>query len=82
MTRARQILEKLPAVQQAIPTDQSAGWLAIALTVADDGASPPDELGNKVLEALVGANIPVVGFETEGNRLQDVFLGLTSQAIQ
>ena len=35
-----------------------------------------------MLVGLIGANIQIVGYETEGNRLQDVFLNLTSKAIQ
>jgi ABC-2 type transport system ATP-binding protein len=78
---AQKILMKLPGAGQAIPTDKSTDWLTIALT--GNGASPADQLGkNKVLEALIGAKIPILGFETEANRLQDVFLDLTSQAIQ
>lgn len=83
VSTAQQLLEKLPTVEQAIPTDKSEGWLTVALTDVCEGASPPDRLGkNKILEALIGARIPIVGFETEGKRLQDVFLDLTSQAIQ
>jgi len=83
VSQAQQILKKLPTVEQAIPTDKSAGWLTVALTNRGKGAPPSDRLGkNKILEALIDAKIPIVGFETEGNRLQDVFLDLTSQAIQ
>jgi hypothetical protein len=38
---------------------------------------------NKLLEALIRAEIPVLGFETSsGGRLQDVFLQLTQEAIR
>ena len=73
---------KLPEVEQAILTDASAGWLTVALTHRGNGASASDRLDkNKILAALISANIPIAGFETEGNRLQDVFLNVTSKAI-
>jgi ABC-2 type transport system ATP-binding protein len=83
VSQAQQILKKLPAVEQASSTDKSSGWLTVVLTENGKGAASPDGLGkNKILEALIDANIPIAGFETEGNRLQDVFLELTSKAIQ
>jgi ABC-2 type transport system ATP-binding protein len=81
--QAQQILQKLPAVEQASSTDKSSGWMTVVLTEKGKGAASPDGLGrNKILEALIDAKIPIAGFETEGNRLQDVFLELTSKAIQ
>ena len=80
---AQQILVELPEVEQAILSDRSAGWLTVSLTNPGNGASPSDAADkNKILAALIGANIQIVGYETEGNRLQDVFLNLTSKAIQ
>ncbi len=83
VSQAQQLLKKLPAVDQASSTDKSSGWLTVALTEKGKGAASLDGLGrNKILEALIDAKIPIAGFETEGNRLQDVFLNLTSKAIQ
>jgi len=33
-------------------------------------------------QALIRAKIPILGFEAEGGRLQDVFLNLTGEAIE
>ena len=60
-----------------------AGSLAIALAGPGNGTSSADHLGkNRVLEALIRAEIPILGFEVEGGRLQDVFLQLTEGAIE
>jgi hypothetical protein len=43
----------------------------------DDGdLATAHQLNNKILSALTG-QIPILGFEVEGGRLQDVFLHLT-----
>jgi ABC-2 type transport system ATP-binding protein len=55
------------------------GWLTVELGDADgltDGIAR-----NRVLDALIHAEVPVVGFEVAGGRLQDVFLQLTAEAI-
>ncbi len=57
----------------------ASGWLTVELGDADglaDGIAR-----NRVLDALIKAEIPVVGFEVAGGRLQDVFLQLTAEAI-
>ena len=81
VTQAQRILADLPEVAQATLADKSAGWLTVSLSDRVNGA-PPSDRTNAILSALISANIPIVGFETEGNRLQDVFLNLTSKAIQ
>jgi hypothetical protein len=40
------------------------------------------QINNKILSALIRAKIPILGFEIEGSRLQDVFLHLTEDAIK
>jgi ABC-2 type transport system ATP-binding protein len=52
------------------------GQLHVEL-VAPADASHDQRATNEVLDALVGAGIPVLGFEIEGGRLQDAFLQLT-----
>jgi hypothetical protein len=39
-------------------------------------------MNNRVLGALIRAEIPILGLEAEGTRLQDVFLQLTERAIR
>jgi hypothetical protein len=39
-------------------------------------------VNNRILQALIRAKIPILGFEAEGGRLQDIFLQLTQETIQ
>jgi hypothetical protein len=56
------------------------GWLTVEF--GDDGAPTGDLARNRLLDALIRAEIPVLGFEVAGGRLQDVFLQLTAEAIE
>jgi len=83
LAHAQEVLQKLPNVEQAIVTEEQSGWLTIALAAPDKEPSGRNGSGNnKILQALIGAKIPIAGFETESDRLQNVFLDLTSRAIQ
>ena len=80
--RAREILEALPGVRQATVTDELTGRLAVELAEAEDGHAPEDRLArNALLDALVRADVPVVTFGSGGNRLQELFLQVTDEAI-
>lgn len=82
IARAQQVLEALPNVRQATPTDELTGRLAVELADADDGRSQGDPLArNAILEALIRADIPVVNFGLAGNRLQELFMRVTDEAI-
>ncbi len=83
LAKAQPILEALPNVKQVTPTDVIAGWLAVELVDSGDGTSAAEHLSkNRILEALIRADIPIVGVEAAGGRLQDVFLQLTAEAIE
>jgi hypothetical protein len=47
----------------------------------DAGADGDGLLRNRLLEALMRADVPVVSFGIAGNRLQDLFLQVTDEAI-
>lgn len=82
LPQAEQIVAALPDVRQVTPPDETGGWLALALvepTGTDEDADPLAK--NRILEALIKAGIPILGFEVVGGRLQDVFLELTAEAI-
>lgn len=82
IARAKEVLEALPTVRQATPTDELTGRLAVELADSDDGRSQEDPLvRNAILEALIRADIPVVNFGLAGNRLQELFLRVTDEAI-
>ena len=83
VTQARQVLEALPHITNVTPAGELEGWLRLELIGATDGdAANVHQINNKILSALIHAKIPILGFEVEGGRLQDVFLHLTEEAIQ
>lgn len=59
---------------------EPGGWLAVEFVDAQ-GAPVHDIDRNLVLDALIRAGIPILGFEVAGGRLQDVFLQLTAESI-
>ncbi len=68
-------LSRQPGVTAVTPHNGKNGWLDIHL--ADD--ADPHQL-NHLLNALIGAGIPILSFEGENGRLQDVFFQLTEEA--
>jgi ABC-2 type transport system ATP-binding protein len=73
-------LELLSTVRSVTPTVGVAGSLRIELDGESwDGAS---HVTNRILETLIRAGIPVLSFEPEGGRLQDVFLNLTGTGVR
>lgn len=75
--QGRKALEAVPGVKQVTSTSDMGGWLRVELGDAVDGQQ--NQIKNKLLEALIRADIPVLSFEAEGSRLQDVFLQLTDK---
>jgi len=67
-------LAELPAVKRVVEATGSAGWLRVQL---HDTTLSDQHINNQLLEALIRARIPVLSYEPEGGRLQDVFLHLT-----
>jgi len=54
----------------------------VELAGAAQAAGPEDSTArNRLLAALLGADVPVVSFGLAGNRLQDLFLQVTDEAI-
>jgi ABC-2 type transport system ATP-binding protein len=80
---AQQILEGTANVLKVTPTGEMTGWLRADLAAPAGAASSENHhVNNRILEALIRAGIPVLSFEGEGGRLQDVFLNLTAEAIK
>ena len=80
MAAAQQVLEAVPKVAKVAPWSDKAGWLGIQFENSTEEAAPKDSRANNlILSALIGAEIPILGFESEGGRLQDVFLQLTEE---
>ena len=75
-------LETIPAVRKvsaASGATGATGWLRVEL---DDISTDDGTINNRILETLIRAGIPVLSFDPEGGRLQDVFLQLTAGAIK
>jgi ABC-2 type transport system ATP-binding protein len=78
ISTATKALQAVQTVTKASAENDSTGWLSVEVLDMADGLA-----NNKLLEALIRAEIPVLGYETSsGGRLQDVFLQLTQEAIR
>jgi ABC-2 type transport system ATP-binding protein len=83
VTEARQVLETMPNITQVTPVGEMEGWLRLELMPANDGdVEAAHQVNNKILGALIRAKVPIMGFEIEGGKLQDVFLHLTEESIR
>ena len=79
MEEAQRELEALAAVRRVAAASGMPGWIRVEL---DEAAAEDHLTNNRVLETLLRAEIPVLSFEPEGGRLQDVFLQLTAGGIR
>jgi len=82
VTRARQALEAMPHIISVTPSNGLADHMRLELMGAPNGDSANEQLNNRILSALIRAKIPILRFEVEGGRLQDVFLHLTEDVIR
>ena len=80
--QAQRALSAVAGVAQAAPTGETAGWLRVDLTAGDIAPTERLRINNRLLDALIRNDITVLNFETEGGRLQEVFLHLTEEAIR
>jgi ABC-2 type transport system ATP-binding protein len=79
VAEACQILEAMPGISKATPTDRMPGCLRVELAESNGEFSPGSpHINNRILEGLIRAQIPILSVEPEGGRLQDVFLHLTA----
>ena len=84
MAEARAVLEGMNSIIMRVsPVGEMEGWLRLELVEAAE-ADPANayHINNEILEALIEVGVPILGFEIEGGRLQDVFLQLTEEAIK
>ncbi len=78
-----QVLKAMPNITRVSPIGEMEGWLRIELMENSDGdLSKAYQINNNILGSLIRAKIPILGFEVEGGRLQDVFLHLTEETIK
>jgi len=80
---ARRLLKDMPEIIEATSQGEADGWIRVELMNTSIGSSSHDsQINNKILKALINAKITILNFETEGGRLQDVFLRLTEETIE
>jgi ABC-2 type transport system ATP-binding protein len=83
MVEAQQALDAMSNIMKVTPIAELEGWLRLEIIGATDGdPTNVHQINNKILGALIRARIPILGFEVEGSRLQDVFLHLTEESIR
>lgn len=77
--KAQEAIEQTPNAMVTI-LEESPDWLEVRLVAATEQNDEQDRFAkNKTLEALIRAEVPILNFQTEGGRLQDVFLQLTEE---
>lgn len=82
-TQAQQVLAEMPDIAKANPIGEMEGWLRIELVnLANGNPATIYQINNHILGALIRAKIPILSFEAQGGKLQDVFLHLTEETIQ
>jgi ABC-2 type transport system ATP-binding protein len=83
VAEAQQLLEAIPSITNIRQIGELEGWLRLELVPPDDGElATAHQMNNKILATLIRAKIPILGFEVEGGKLQDVFLHLTEESIR
>jgi ABC-2 type transport system ATP-binding protein len=82
LDEAQDTLRRLPEVTRVTLTGQMGGWLGVEFASPDGVPEEDFRLRNKIIDMLIHADIPILSFEAEGGRLQDVFLQLTAEAIK
>lgn len=82
VAKAIQILKAIPGIIKVSPIGAMEGWLRLEMIEPVHGnAAIGYQINNSILSALIRAKIPILNFEVEGGRLQDVFMHLTEEAI-
>jgi ABC-2 type transport system ATP-binding protein len=79
VAQAQRVIEALPNVLR-VSAGATPGWLSVSLVTIADGAGEDPRMTNRIPEALMRADIPVLSFGADGGRLQDVFLHLTEDS--
>ncbi len=79
IAEAQKVIAAVPNVVEVTSTSEIGGWLRAEFAGSADGALDEQHIKNKMLEALIRAQIPILSFGAEGARLHDVFLQLTER---
>jgi len=83
VNKAQEALKTIPSILSVDPINETEGLLRIRIAEPiDSKIADPYLINNKVLSALIHAKIPILRFEAEGGKLQDVFLQLTEDTVK
>src|SRR5574341_98998 len=84
LAKAEEVLNAMPIIKKVTRVGEMEGLLRMELESSENGktSKAEDEINNSILSALIRAKIPILSFEVEGGKLQDVFLHLTEEAIK
>jgi ABC-2 type transport system ATP-binding protein len=80
VAEARKVLEAVASVMKVTPADENALLVEFEDSASGNAAENP-YLNNRILDALIRAEIPILSLEAERSRLQDVFLHLTEETM-
>ncbi len=82
--KAKEILSAMPLIKKVTPVGEMEGLLRLELDAPANAKASKleEEINNNILSALIRAKVPILGFEIEGGKLQDIFLHLTEEAIK
>lgn len=82
-TQTQKILGAMPHILRISPIGGLTGYMQLEIVGSDNGNSTHvQQINNKILDTLIHAKIPILRFEVEGGRLEDVFLHLTEDVIR
>ena len=84
LEKAKEVLTAMPLIKKVTSVGELEGLLRVELDGPGNGNAwkVEQEINNRILSALIHAKVPIVSFEVEGGKLQDVFLHLTEEAIK
>ena len=82
LAEAQRILATVPEVMGVSPIVGRAGWLGVEFRLNGENGSDGQRANNAALAALIRANIPILTLESDGSRLQDVFLQVTQDTAE
>ena len=81
--QSQKMLESIPHIIKIALIGGLTGYMQLEIVGADNGNSTHvQQINNKILMMLLRTKIPILRFEIEGGRLEDVFLHLTEDVIR
>ncbi|MDH3518670.1 MAG: ABC transporter ATP-binding protein, partial [Acidimicrobiia bacterium] len=79
---ATSVLQGLPALTNVAASSDRDGWIRVEVVHEEPDKEGDGTINNEILGTLIGRSIPILGFEANAGRLEDVFLELTQDVNQ